>query len=655
MIKKNGYLIVFFVLSIFIQFNTLFAQSNDTILPMDSVYVSSDSMIIFRNGFVVPISDSLILIAQGVPYKIKYNRYKKSQAFYDSVYFKTHKRRVTKELYNYVVSHRPEDKNALSGEHIIAQNPFEAYQGKIIKNIRFVKVDILDGSVDDTLREANSTFSKLLNKSHISTHQWILKKFLLVKPGEEIIPAILADNERVFREIPAIEDARIVVVSDSVNDNYADLIVITKDIFSIGATATASSFDKFNASIWDDNSFGLAYELGVKLMYDSYFKNPFGYEIYSKYRNFLSTFIDGTIRWYDAYNSRQLTFSISKGFINPQTKYAGGISIGWVSDKFELSNQDTLLQGNYKTNFQDFWLGRSILIGDKSSRNNLYLSTRFERKEFTRRPLISADSNLSFHNRNIYYAKIGYSQFKFYKATMIRSFGIPEDIPYGINTGFTVAYLNGDHLKRTYFGLSFGAGKYFEKAGYLAGNIVAGGFYNNAHLSQGLFECNALYYTPLLKFYRYSSRTFLRFRYREAITKDIETSINFEESIRNLNPEGLGGTSTMVFNFESVIFSPWYFYGFRFAPYAFADVGMISNTNLAFTNTDVYTAIGLGFRIRNESLSFKNIILSFGYIPNAPGGNIDYFYSFSMGDDPLVEILGVSSPYILSRSLILPY
>lgn len=538
---------------------------------------------------------------------------------------------------------------------MIAQNPFEEYQGKIINNIRFVNVDVLDGSVDDTLKEATSGFSKFLNKSHIYTHSWILKKFLLVRHGDKIIPAILADNERVFREIPAIEDARILVVTDSINDDYADLIIITKDVFPIGVTATASSFDKFSASIWDNNSFGLAYELGARLLYDSYFKNSFGYEIYSKYRNLLSTFINGTVLWYDAFDSRWLTFSFSKDFISPQTKYAGGLNIGWVRDKYELSNQDTLLQGIFETNYQDVWLGRSILLGDKSSRNNLYLSARFERKVFTNRPFINADSNASFHNRNIYYAKVGYSRYQFYKASMIRSYGISEDIPYGINTGLTIAYLNSYYLKRTYLGLSFGAGKYFEKVGYLAGNIVAGGFYNSGNLSQGLFECNALYYTPLLKFYRYSSRTFLRFRYREAITRDIEASINFEESLRHLDQEGLGGVSTMVFNFETVLFSPWYFYGFRFAPYAFADVGMISNTKYAFTNTNLYTAIGIGFRIRNESLAIKNIILSFGYIPNAPGGNIDYFYSFSMGDDPLVPILGVSSPYILSRSLILPY
>jgi hypothetical protein len=111
----------------------------------------------------------------------------------------------------------------------------------------------------------------------------------------------------------------------------------------------------------------------------------------------------------------------------------------------------------------------------------------------------------------------------------------------------------------------------------------------------------------------------------------------------------------MIFNFEFVLFSPWYFYGFRFAPFAFADVGLISQSRYAFKNSRTYAAIGAGIRIRNESLAFKTIILSFGYIPNTSAGTSDYFYYFSMGDAPLVPILSVDRPYILNRNVLLPF
>jgi hypothetical protein len=154
---------------------------------------------------------------------------------------------------------------------------------------------------------------------------------------------------------------------------------------------------------------------------------------------------------------------------------------------------------------------------------------------------------------------------------------------------------------------------------------------------------------------RFKSRTFFWFRYREAITRDVKTNINFGEYVRNLDQGNISGISTMIFNLEFVLFSPWYFYGFRFAPFAFADVGLISPSRFAFTDHSTYAAIGAGIRIRNESLAFKTIILSFGYIPRTSAGTPDYFYYFSMGDAPLVPILSVDHPYILRRDVILPF
>lgn len=638
------------------QIKPLMAQHDTLNSALVTVYLTPDSMIVFKDSLWIPIADTVFLIPEGTYYKIKKNRYKKSSTFYDSVYYKTHKNKISKELYSLALTHRPDQQSAESGLHTVAQNQFENYEGKTIRSIRFRKVDILEGSVDDTLIIATSGFSKILDRTHINTHTWILKKYMLVKPGDEIIPAILADNERIIRDIPAIEDVNFLVVTDSLSPDLVDLIVITKDIFSIGATASVSSFDRFDARLWDNNSFGFANELGGKVMYDAAFKNPWGYELYSRYNNLLGTFIDGTISWFDAFDSRRFKFEFSKGFLTPQTKYGGGVNVGWIRDKYELSNNDTLINGIFETNYQDVWIGRAFLIGDKSSRKNMILSARYERTQYTNRPYVDSDSNLSFQNRNIYYGKLGYSKINFYKANMIRSYGISENIPYGFNAGFTVAYLESDFFERVYLGLSFGAGKYLDKFGYLVGNLIFGSFYNHqGSITQGLIESNIFYYTPLIKINRYKSRSFLYIRYREIITKDVERQLSFEEYLRNFDQANIGGISTLIFNYEFVLFSPWYFYGFRFAPYVYADIGLISTSRDVFAKSRMFSVIGGGFRIRNESLAFKTIILSFGYFPNANIGNADYFYNYYMGDEPLVPILNNDRPFILRRNLILPY
>ena len=56
--------------------------------------------------------------------------------------------------------------------------------------------------------------------------------------GDTISPLKLSDNERFLRELPYIDDARILVVP--VSDNEADIIVITKDVYSLGAKVNFS-------------------------------------------------------------------------------------------------------------------------------------------------------------------------------------------------------------------------------------------------------------------------------------------------------------------------------------------------------------------------------------------------------------------------------
>jgi hypothetical protein len=238
---------------------------------------------------------------------------------------------------------------------------------------------------------------------------------------------------------------------------------------------------------------------------------------------------------------------------------------------------------------------------------------------------------------------------------MIRSYGIPEDIPYGINTGLTVAYMDSDFIDRLYLGFNFGAGKYYTKFGYLAGNIILGGFYRKGVPSQGIIESNLLYYTPLIKVNRFSMRHFLRMRYREAITRDAGININFGDDIREIDQDRIQGASTLILKYEFALFAPWYFYGFKYAPYCFADLGLISRNRNIIDDSRLYSAVGLGIRIRNESLAFKTIILSFGYIPNTRDYQGEFFYQYYMGIDPLVPVLSNDRPYILRRNLIFPY
>jgi hypothetical protein len=107
--------------------------------------------------------------------------------------------------------------------------------------------------------------------------------------------------------------------------------------------------------------------------------------------------------------------------------------------------------------------------------------------------------------------------------------------------------------------------------------------------------------------------------------------------------------------YEYVLFTPWFFYGFRFAPYLFADVGFISSSRNPLIQSSLYAALGLGVRIRNESLAFKTIVLSFGYLPKVLEDQSRWFVNFSLGEPPLVTVIDFEKPDIIRREVIYPY
>ncbi len=81
-----------------------------------------------------------------------------------------------------------------------------------------------------------------MNSTHVNTNEKIIRKNLLFAAGDTISPLILSDNERILRQLPYIDDARIIVVP--VSDEEADIIVVTKDVYSIGGSYTYRGLKK---------------------------------------------------------------------------------------------------------------------------------------------------------------------------------------------------------------------------------------------------------------------------------------------------------------------------------------------------------------------------------------------------------------------------
>jgi len=413
-------IIIMGIFMIFLQ--SLNGQNIDSVPQMDTILVTRDSIIVFQDSVFIPHNDTQLVIRKGT-YKVRDNPYKNAHNFYDSLYYKSRNNKITRELYDLLISYEPPKTDNKKGMPVASEKSFLPYDGKTIKQIKFMHTAILEGSVDDTSRNANSGFARILNKAHIDSRGWVIRKYMLVEPGDQIIPAIIADNERIIRALPGVEDARILVEPDGSNPELVSLIVVIQDIFPLEITGSASSFRNYEAGIRNKNVFGLALELGGQIKYDGRHRNHWGYEANSVYRNIRGTFINNNLQFIDEYGTKRFDAGFSKDFLTPRTRYGGGINFGWIRQNYDVNNSDTAFEDHYESDYQDFWVGRAFLPGGSKSRTNLILSTRYERRGYSRRSFINADSNITFHNKQIFYGKIGISHYNYYKTTMIRSFG----------------------------------------------------------------------------------------------------------------------------------------------------------------------------------------------------------------------------------------
>jgi hypothetical protein len=646
---------LFFAFLLVLSGKYIFSQENTENKVADTIRISPNQIIVFKDSALIPLSDTTLVIDRSLEYKIKKNSYQKSKTFYDSLYFKLNNNRLTREVYSLVISDGPEKQKESAVVPVSSENPFEAFEDKTIGNIRFVQVDILEGSVDDTSKMAFSNIGVFFNKTHINTREWVLRNYLLFKSGDKLIPGIIADNERVIRELPGIQDARIIVNPSKSDSNKVDLLVISQDLFSFFPTVNISSINKMDVGFRNVNTLGLGYELSSKLFYDNEFDNKYGVEVNTTYRNILSSFVDGQFLYHSAFETDKLCFEFRRDFVSPQTKWGGALNFGWLHDRYNLHIEDSVYSDIYEDNYQDLWIGRAFQIGGKSSRKNVILSGRYQRVIFTLRPFVEGDSNQMFQNKQMYYAKIGFKKYNFYKTSMVRSFGVTEDMPKGYQGGITLGYLNGEFYNRLYFGLNLGAAKYFPNIGYFSTKFIVGGFFNRNKVSQGILESDIYYYSPILKSNRYSARNFINIKYRGTITDDVNINVNFGDDIPHLKQDYLYGKSTLVLNYEFVLFTPWYFYGFQFAPYAYSNLGFISNYENPLKKPQTYVALGLGTRIRNESLAIKTIIISLVYLPNTLGDQSNWFLDFSAGEPTLIPGMQFEKPEILGEDIIYPY
>jgi hypothetical protein len=220
----------------------------------------------------------------------------------------------------------------------------------------------------------------------------------------------------------------------------------------------------------------------------------------------------------------------------------------------------------------------------------------------------------------IFLASISFSVQKYYKTSLLYAYGRTEDIPYGELFTITAGREINEFSKRNYMGLDFSFGKSIGTLGYFYSSAGLAAFITGSNTEQGLFRIRTNYFSNLVYIGNYMIRNFVKAEYTRGFDRYLDEHLVFSRDggFSGFRNDSVGGAQRISINLESVLFSPRNYYGFRFAFFAFADVGCLFRTNQIVKNGELLSSIGLGIRIRNDNLLLNTFQIRLGYYPNLP-------------------------------------
>ena len=348
---------------------------------------------------------------------------------------------------------------------------FSQYDGLIITNIKVISLDPFGTSLDSLAAEKITKTGNLLNRTHVETKERIIRKYLLFNIGESISGFRLGETERILRQLSFIGDTRISV--QRISDSEAEIIVVSQDVFSLGAGISLTNSEKGVVSLYEKNISGLGHELEIDLPYDIGPDGRVGIGLEYRANNIARSFTD--LRVFGVtkklYNSYGLTFG--RTFISAETKYAGALRL---QETFMYNDLDTLeMPQPVEFTFQDYWFARSFML-NRANLSRLIFGIRYTNNNVYNRPDISSDSYRALQKYQFYLASISFSRQKFVKTNLIYNFGRTEDIPYGMLAVLTAGREFNEFAQRSYVGTSISWGNAPTRLGYVNVSLSADAF-----------------------------------------------------------------------------------------------------------------------------------------------------------------------------------
>ncbi|GAB3343540.1 hypothetical protein GCM10027429_34330 [Marivirga atlantica] len=638
---------IIYLLSLIFTLNAgyLCAQKVKKTPVQDTVSVAEGYVLILKDTFYTPENDTLIIIEAGKTYNIRKSPYFKSDRFYDSLKSKASRTQLTRKLFSLLFK---SSSSEITNKKPVtdAESFYEPYKGKTYGEIRIKRVPILEGSVRDTTKTANSWYAKTMNKIHVNTRKKIIEENIFIRSGKQVDPYELADNERILRQFRTIRDAKIYLSPSKDNPEIVDVTVVVQDVVSIGANLDYTNPSDFSVDLYQRNMLGYARDLQLSYFFNEFEKPEMkhGYGVGYRVPNFWGSFIQGDFLYENNSMRELLSANLKRDFFTPEIKYGGGIILSQLTAQYSPLDSPKA-DYDFSRNEATIWIGRSFQL---LKRTNLITQARVSKIDFIRRPYISEKENRYFTNADTYFLSMGLINRTYAKSKLIRGFGRTEDITKGSFISATYAYQQNEFYNRNYWELDVGFANYFKNVGYMSFTSALGVFDNvmDNKWEDGAFRNSYRYFSPLLFSSKYSFRQFFDVEYTKGINKLSENFLTVASQYDNGEEIRPLGDKKLNIAFESVLFTPWYFYGCKFSLYNRNTFNWLSYDEL-LSKRNYYASASIGLRVLNESLVFPTIDFSFTFYNSPIGFTDSYQFRISNNYNSSFRDLSISRPEII--------
>lgn len=504
-----------------------------------------------------------------------------------------------------------------------SEDAFMLYEGKIIRKVLVHRIGF-EKSVTDTTKRIRTTVTRVANALHSNSKEWVIRDNLFIKENRRVNPYKIADNERYLRDLDFILDAKIYLLPTAHEDSV-DVLVMTRDVFSLGGSFSPSSATRSRFRVYDVNLFGMGQRAQFSGLIDNDRTPRFGYEFVYQKKSVGGSFVTATAGYtqlntgssYGDEMEKAYFLRLERPLVSPYTKLAGGVEISRNWSRNVYGVEDSIFR-KYAYLVNDVWIGYNIApSANMRDRDRHFVAVRVFDQHFTQQPLQHLEvKHPVYTNRTYVLGGLTFFRQDFYTARYIYGFGRTEDIPYGHSMSLYLGWQRQLGMERPYMGVDISKHFVHRNGQFYNVDFRAGGFNNNGFedaviLLSGSATSRLIDYKKVLIRQTFSGNFTQVFNQKTTLPLDIENSLG----IRGFLTDSLWGTRRFHIGSETIVFTPIKILGFRLAPFASAEMAMLTSGNKTLFNTKPFYGLGGGLRTRNENLVFGTVEFRAMYYP----------------------------------------